>query len=290
MITKLKLLSMTLLAAIAASATPARAAAAATAVTNATVWNDITVAFTVFSQSSPYLSTNKAGSLITAKTGQSSFTTKTLLEAVAADTGDGFDPGTSKLVTAKSYADTNVYTVVDLLNMTTNYYDLPVFAGMSNEVYVTVATNLVFTNTTSQLEVVDNSGNVYPLTNGHFNFSFTSYSADASEKAVGGVPVTGTETGTSFGIGSLTVSAVTNWVFGSASGFGTATLKPENLQTSKNPLYVDVRNSSSAVAGAGYTGGTLTTNATGGSVPTNYTIVVVKGTLSESFWKVLVNQ
>jgi hypothetical protein len=288
MMTKLKMLSMAALAAIAASTTSVRAATVT--VTNATVWNDITVQFTVFAQASPYLSTNKAGTSISAKTTQSAFTTKTLLEAVAADTGDGFNPATSKLVSAKSYADTNVYTVVDLLTMRTNYYDLPYFAGLSNEVYLTIATNPVFTNVATQLEVVDAANNVYPLTNGHFGFTFSSYTLNGSENAVGGVPITGTEKGTAYGIGSLQVDAVTNWVF-SSSGYGTATVSPMNLQTSKDPLYVDIRSSSSAVAGAGTMGGTLTTNIDGvADIPTNYTIVVVKGTLTESFWKFMVNQ
>jgi hypothetical protein len=289
MMTKLKVLSIAVLTAIGASSTTAQAATPVT-VTNATVWNDITVQFTVFSQASPYLSTNKAGTSISAKTTQSAFTTTTLLEAVAADTGDGFNPATSKLVSAKSYGDTNVYTVVDALSKTTNYYDNPVFAGMSNEVYVTIATNVVFTNTTTRLEVVDKANNVYPLTNGHFSFGFSSYTLDGSETAMGGVPITGTEKGTGYGIGSLEVDAVTNWIF-TSSGYGTATVSPMNLQTSKDPLYVDVRSSISTVAGAGTMGGTLTTNVDGvANIPTNYTVVVVKGTLAESVWKVWVNQ
>jgi len=295
MITKMKVLHLAVLATLAASLASARAATTApAAVTNATVLNNISVQLTVFSQANPYLSTNKTGTLITAKSGQSAFTTTTLLEAAAADTGDSFDPATSKLISAKSYMNTNVYTYVTTNGgvVTTNYTDnTNLLADLLRAKIIPIATNVVFTNSTTQLEVIDAANKVYPLTNGHFGFNFTAYAANASEQAVGGMPVTGTEAGTASGIGSLTVNSATNWVFGSASGFGTAAFKSENLQTGKNPLYVDIRSSSSAVAGAGYTGGTYTTNLDGvADILTNATVVVVKGTVTESLWKVLVNQ
>jgi hypothetical protein len=287
MIAKLKILSVAALATVAA-VTTARAAAAPSPVTSATVWNAVTVQYTVFSPESPnYLSTNKAKTVITATTQQSALSTPSILEALAATTGDSFDPHTSKLVTSKSYTDTNVYTVVvtESGKKTTNYYTDPVFAGLSNVVEVTIATNWVFTNASTQLQVVDSKGVVYPLTNGNVTFSFNAYTANASVKATNGVPITGTTAGTEYGAGAFSVNSPSNWVF-SSSGFGTATMSSTKLGVGTNglPIYVDLRNSSSAVYGSGYMGGTVVNG-----VPTNETEVLVKGTLTETFWKVNLN-
>ncbi|MGO8698962.1 MAG: hypothetical protein ACLQVY_14705 [Limisphaerales bacterium] len=287
MITKVNILSMAVLAAIAAVSTPAPAA---TPVTAATVLNDVTVTFTTYSQEVPYLATNRTGTQITAKTAKGAFNTTTLLQAVATDTGYSFNPATSKLVAAKSYTDTNVYTYITTNAgvVTTNYTDnTNLLTFLSDEGITPIATNIVFTNAGTILEVVDAGGVSYPLTNGHYSFSFNTYTTDGSEKAVGGVQMTGTEAGTVYGAGLLSVNAPSNWVF-SVSGFGTGTLISKNLGTGKAPVYVDLRDSGSKVHGVGqmyYDGGTVTNIATG----LNYGEVLVTGTLTESSWKVILN-
>jgi hypothetical protein len=288
---KMKMLSLAALGAVA-MLTTGQAAPAPAPVTNATVLNSVTAQFTVFSQkifpqNQSRTITNHTGTLITGEAEQGALATKGILEALQAVTGDGFDANTAKLVEAKFYAETNVYTVVYEFThpATTNYFTGSEWAGLSNEFELTIATNMVFTNVGSQLQVVDTT-QVYPLTNNNFSFSFSAEVVTATEKATNGSPITGTTAGTESGLASLSVNAPSNWVF-SVSGFGTATLSSQKLgvDTNKVPLYVDLRDSSASVYGSGYMGGTVTNG-----VPTNEIPVLLKGTLTETFWKVMINQ
>jgi hypothetical protein len=293
MIQKLKMLTFAILCSIAASAT-ARAAAAPM-VTNATVLNTVSLQFTVLSQKQypPNMNralTNKAGTLITVAEQQGALSTAGVLGALAAATGDNFNPKTSRLVLARTYSNTPAYTVVlkTTVPPTTNVYVSPVFAGLSNAFEVTIATNLAFSVTGTQWEVVDAAGNVFVFTNGNgsFNFNFNASIVSGSEQAVGGVPIAGTEAGTEAGMGSFSVNAPSNWVF-QANGFGTAVLTPKKLGLGTNgvPVFVDTRSSSSTVAGAGTMGGTVVNG-----IPTNDIPVLLKGSMIESFWKVVLNQ
>ena len=277
--------------------TNVQAVPAPVTVTNATVLNSVTAQFTVFSQKLFKISptnqsrtiTNHAGTMISGEAEQSALATKGILEALQAVTGDVFNTNTSKLVEATFYAETNVYTVVFQTThpATTNYYISSEWAGLSNEFEATIATNMVFTNVGSQYQVVETATmQVSPLTNNNFTFGFSTYAASVTEKATNGSPIARTTEGTESGLASLSVNAPSNWVF-SVSGFGTAIVSSQKLgvDTNKVPLYVDLRDSSSSVYGTGYMGGTVTNG-----VPTNEIPVLLKGTLTETFWKVMINK
>jgi hypothetical protein len=297
MTNKLKMLSMAVLATVAA-VTSTQAAT----VTNATVLNTVGVQLTVYTQEAA--TTNKAKTLITEKVKQSGFNTKALLAALQATMADnGFSTNTAKLVLAQSYADTNVYvflqTNTSTTNVTTNYSTSTNFAGLTNANGNTIATNVVFTNSMSQYEVVDGKA-VYPLTNGDFNFGFDEYAKSGTVKATNGVAINGTGSGTAYGFGYVDVNSPADWTF-DVYGFGTGTAVSKNLGTAKAPIFIEIKDFTSAVAGTGSMGGTLVpyyiTNVVGtntiittNTYVTNATSVLLKGTLTESFWKIEKNQ
>ncbi|MGA2176302.1 MAG: hypothetical protein ABSH38_15100 [Verrucomicrobiota bacterium] len=295
MTNKLKMLSMAVLATVAA-VTSTQAATAT--VTSATVLNTVGVQLTVYTQEAP--TTNNAKTLISEKVKQSAFNTKALLAALQATMADkGFNTNTAKLVLAQSYTDTNVYVFLQTntatTNVTTNYSTQTNYAGLTNANGNTIATNVVFTNSTSQYEVVDDKV-VYPLTNNDFYFGFDEYAKSGTEKATNGVGINGTGSGTAYGFGYVSVNSPADWTF-DVSGFGSGTGVSKNLGTHKAPIFIEIKDFSSAVAGTGSMGGTLVpyyiTNVVGtntiittNTYLTNATSVLLKGTLTESFWKI----
>jgi hypothetical protein len=106
-------------------------------------------------------------------------------------------------------------------------------------------------------------------------------------------------TGTFYGSGGLNVTANTTnngsasgWSF-DVSGFATGNGSIKNLGTTKNKVNIQASGSVATVAGSGYYGGTVTTNIVttqglnGQPYLTGATPVIIKGTVTTTFYKTL---